>query len=359
MPEPEAALVSVIVRSMARPTLGAALQSLAVQDYAPTEVLVVAACGAAHPAIQQLCGQHRMRLVGSGSRLSRPAASNAGLAAARGQWISFLDDDDVYLPGHLSGLMNARGEAPGARIVYSYARAVFADGHTERFGQPFSMMQLYERNFISLCTAVVARSLVDEGCRFDETLDIHEDWDFVLQCAQRARFHFAPRESFQWNADAGTSGAGGGANQDDRRFAEARDRVYAKWALPREALIDRVRALLQKASALAGERDLAGAEAACREALEASPNDPWALNLLAMVQRSSHRLAEARATMELAAAVRPQDHTMVYNLALLCQALGDSAAAARHCESALELEPGFAAAQKLRAGLAAAGQGAR
>ena len=115
--------------------------------------------------------------------------------------------------------------------------------------------------------------------------------------------------------------------------------------------------MLQKAGALAGERELGGAEAACREALDASPNDPWALNMLAMIQRSRNRLGEARATMELAAAVRPQDHTMVYNLALLCQALGDNAAAARHCEAALRLEPGFASAQKLRVTLAAAGQG--
>ena len=356
MPEPDAELVSVIVRSMARPTLSTALQSLATQDYAPIEVLVVAACGATHPPVAERCGPHRMRLVASTSSLSRPAAANAGLAAACGDWITFLDDDDACLPGHVSGLMHARADAPAARVVYSHARAVFADGRTERFGQPFSMMQLYERSFIHLSTAIIARSLLDEGCRFDETLDIHEDWDFFLQCAQHARFHFAQLETFRWNADAGTSGAGGGANQDDRRFAELRDRVYAKWAIPREALIDHVRSMLQKASALAGERDLGGAEAACREALDASPNDPWALNLLAMIQRSRNRLAEARATMELAAAVRPQDHTMVYNLALLCQALGDNAAAVRHCESALQLEPGFAAAQKLRATLAAAGQ---
>lgn len=354
MSEPDAALVSVIVRSMARPSLGATLASIAVQDYPAVEVLVVAACGAAHPPVGERCGMHRMRLVASDVRLSRPDAANAGLVSATGDWITFLDDDDVWMPGHVSSLMAARAEASAARVVYSFAHAVFADGHSERFGQPYSLIQLYERSFVHLSTAVVARSLLDDGCRFDKQLEMHEDWDFFLQCAQHTPFHFLPSSTFQWNADAGTSGGGGGANQDDNRFAAFRDRVYVKWAASRDALIDKVSALLQAAMAGVRDHDFASAEAVCREALAASPNDPWGLNLLAMIQRSSNRLAEARATMELAVAVRPQDPAMVYNLALLCQALGDTAAAAAHCESALKLEPAFAPAQKLRTTLATA-----
>jgi hypothetical protein len=60
--------------------------------------------------------------------------------------------------------------------------------------------------------------------------------------------------------------------------------------------------------------------------------------------------------MELAASVRPEDPAIVYNLALLCLAMGDKAAAARHCGGVLKVEPGFAAAQELRAMLTAQGQ---
>jgi hypothetical protein len=339
--------VSVIVRSMARATLGTALASIAAQDYPSVEVLLVNASGDTHPSVGPSCGTHRMRLVESGVRLSRPQASNVGLDNASGDWITFLDDDDLWMPDHISGLMSAREAASEARVAYSYARAVFKDGRVERFGQPFSIGQLYDRNFISLCTAVVARSLCDDGCRFDDALDIHEDWDFLLQCAQHTPFHFVPRVTFQWNVDAGTSGAGGGTNQDDQRFAEFRDRIYAKWAAPRDALIDKVNALLQSALACVRNQQFANAEILCDEALAASQNDPWALNLLAMIQRSTHRLAEARASMELATAVRPQDPALAFNLALLCRAMGDTAAAVRHCRSALGQEPGYAPATQL------------
>ena len=187
-------LVSVIVRSMARPSLRATLASIANQHDASVEAIVVAACGALHPPMDEACGPHALRLVTSEVPLARAVAANAGLDAASGDWVTFLDDDDVYLPGHLGGLVAAHAEAPEAGVIHSYARAVFADGRVERFGQPFSLIELYERNFIHLSTALIAREVLDAPVRFDETLEIHEDWDFFLQLAQKTAFHFVPRK---------------------------------------------------------------------------------------------------------------------------------------------------------------------
>jgi hypothetical protein len=344
----------VIVRSMARPSLAAALASVAAQDYPAIEVVVVAASGAAHPPLPAQCGGFPLRLVPSRVRLPRPAAANAGLDAAGGDWLTFLDDDDVFLPGHLSALMAARASVPAAGVVHSYARGVFRDGHNERFGQPHALLQLFERNYIHLSTTVIASPLVRAGCRFDESLDILEDWDFFLQLAQRTPFHFVPLQSFEWHAEAGDSGAGGGGNQDDARFAQFRDRVYAKWAAAREALIDRVGPLLEEAGVLARSGQGAEAAAKCRAALTVSPNDPWALNLLAMIHRGAGELREARAAQELAAAIRPLDAGIVYNLALVCRAQGDAGHALRCCDRALVLAPEFVPAQRLRAALVTA-----
>jgi tetratricopeptide (TPR) repeat protein len=343
--------LSVIVRSMARPTLDAALESIAAQDWPASEVVVVAACGPAHPALPSTCGAHPLRLVASATPLPRAAAANAGLDAAAGEWITFLDDDDLFQPGHLSALMAARAAAPAAGLVYSFARGVFRDGHVERFGQPHALIQLYERNYIHLSTSVFRRSLVAAGCRFDESLEILEDWDFFLQLAQRTAFHFVPLQSFVWHADAGDSGAGGGRNQDDARFAAFRERVYAKWEPLRAAHAARVEPLLEQASAFAQAADWPAAEAKCRAALVASPNDPWALNLLAMTRRAAGQLREARAAQELAVAIRPLDAAFVYNLALVCRAQGDVEQALRCCDRALALAPEFEPAQRLHAAL--------
>jgi tetratricopeptide (TPR) repeat protein len=219
---------------------------------------------------------------------------------------------------------------------------VFRDGRVEKIGRPVALMQLFERSFIHLSAALVSRALVAQGCRFDPQFDILEDWDWFLALAQRTRFAFVPRETFVWNADAGDSGAGGGDNEDNARFARFRDLVYAKWRGTRDALVDRVQPRLQAAAAAAQRGDLAGAQAACNEVLAFSQNDPWALNLLAMIERASGKLTQARATQELAVAVRPGDPDLVYNLALLCREAGDTEAARRYAAHALSLAPGAA-----------------
>jgi tetratricopeptide (TPR) repeat protein len=343
--------VSVIVRSMARPTLDDALASLAAQRDVDAEVLVVAACGSAHPKLPRACGPHRLHLVASEQRLPRAAAANAGLDAATGTWITLLDDDDRFEPDHLAGLLAAARDAPQANVITSYSKAVFRDGHVEWVGQPFSLAQLYERNFISLSSALVERDLVVAGCRFDESLEILEDWDFVLQLAQRATFHFAPLRSFQWNADRGDSGAGGGLNHDALKFAVNRDRVYAKWGPAHDALTQRTEPLLGQAFELAQAGRLVDADALCRQVLAISVNDPWALNLQAMLLRQAGRLDEARDAQALAVAVRPLDGGFVYNLALLDRAAGDIEAARQHARLAVQLEPRFAPAHALVAEL--------
>ncbi|MGH8714411.1 MAG: glycosyltransferase [Casimicrobiaceae bacterium] len=339
--------VSIIVRSIARPTLNDALASIAIQDYPNIEVVTIGASGPSHPTPPDFAGPHPLRFVPGGLSLSRPAAANAGLDAARGEWITFLDDDDVFLAGHIGGMVAAQRDARDARVVHSLARVRFADGGTELFGHPFSPLQLYERSYIHLSSALVSRGLLALGCRFDETLDMHEDWDFFLQCAQHGGFHFVPLQTFEWRADLGTSGAGAGANQDDARFAMYRDRVYAKWRGQREALIDRVAPILHEAAARAGRGDFAGAQSRASDALAVSANDPWALNLIALIQRSTGRLAEADATQTLAVAVRPDDAALVYNLGLISRARGNLDRARSCAQRALHIAPGHAAASRL------------
>ena len=344
--------VSVIVRSTARPTLARALESIGAQDYPDVEAVVVAASGPDHPPVPARVGRHPVVFAPSPLHLSRPDAANAGLDAATGDWITFLDDDDTLSPDHVSGLVAATRNAPEALAVYTLARARFADGRTETWGRPYALIQLYERNFIHLSTALFSRKLVERGCRFDPQFEIMQDWDFFLQIAQHTHFHFEPRQTFDWHADAGASGAGGGPNRDDARFAEFRDMIYAKWAPAHDALADAVTTKLQAAQVRAQQRDLPGAEALVREVLLQSPNDPFALNMLAMLQRSQGRIADARRTLETAVAIRPDDPSFIFNLALLCRAAGDADGARSSCWRALELDPGFAPARELLAALA-------
>jgi tetratricopeptide (TPR) repeat protein len=352
MSEPNVAgalpMVSVIVRSEGRPALAAALASIAAQNYPAIEVIVVAPPMPADAVVPEWCGPHRVRLVQTAAGLSPPEAANAGLDAATGDWITFLDEADVFLSEHLSGLMAVRDGAPDSAVIHSLAQAVFADGRELPFGQPYCLAQLYDHNFIHLSAAVFRRSLREQGCRFDPNLPVHHEWDLFLQMAQRASFRFVPRRTFRWNVGAGGYGFGDGITPQDATEDQCRRILQSKWAGHRDALIDRVEPLLRSAAEAKQHGNAQGAEALCHEVLAFSPYDPWALNLLASIERDTGRASDARRTQELAVAVRPQDSALVYNLALLYRAQGNLERAGRCCDRALELDPEFVPARRLR-----------
>ncbi len=320
-------VVSVIVRSMARATLARALASIAAQD-AALEVILVGARGAEHPHPGTAAGPHPLRFVPSVVPLARAAAANAGLDAARGRWVTWLDDDDEWLPGHLRGLLAAAAAAPSAKVVHSLAR-VCVEGAPERLhGQPMAPSELYVRNFLSASTALVSRDLVNAGCRCDESLELHEDWDWFLQCAQHASFHFVRQRTFIWHAGIGESGAGAGSNYDARKVERSAAVVREKWRAARERLFAALAPVLGRARAAVDQRDWVAAQAEIRAALAVNPHDPLALALLAGVLRAHGQLVQAQTVAALAAEVRPYDATLVYNLALIGRERGDDKAVA-------------------------------
>ena len=222
-----APLVSVVVRTLGRPTLGRALDAVARQTHRPLEIVLVDAGGSLAPR-----EKHRdvpVRLV-RGGPLQRAAAANAGLDAAQGDWIAFLDEDDEVEPDHIAQLLAVAvvGSKP---VAYSQTRLVGADGTPQRvFGGPFSREMLLRSNYLAIHAVLFSRALVLAGARFDESLATFEDWDFWLQLAARTDFAFSGRPTAIYRAAEGQSGAGAGPNLDRAAVLAQRERLMAKWA---------------------------------------------------------------------------------------------------------------------------------
>lgn len=185
-------LVSVLIRSMNLPTLHNALDSVALQTYSHIEVLIVAACGQTHSSVGEACGRFPMRLefAPDGRPLSRSCAANLALERAKGQWLIFLDDDDLFDPGHIAGLIQAVQEHSGTSVVYTGVRLEDSEGQVIGiFNFPYDQRRLLGNNYIPIHALLFSRDLIRESeANFDENMEVYEDWDFWLQLSRHTSF---------------------------------------------------------------------------------------------------------------------------------------------------------------------------
>ena len=136
MPDPR---VSVIVPTYNRPGfLARALASIRAQTYQDYEIIVINDGGM---GVHQLCDLFGPMIFYKqhGENRGLPAARNAGIRLANGEYIAYLDDDDLWLPDHLSKLISVR--------IGTDCRLVYSDSYFWMEEQRFELLRLERPGF--------------------------------------------------------------------------------------------------------------------------------------------------------------------------------------------------------------------
>ena len=110
------------------PYVAACLDSLLAQDWTDFELIVVddASTDGTREILEAYSRQDpRIRLIVQPRNAGLAVARNLGIAEARGEWVTFLDADDLYHPQMLRAALEA-GQAAGAEMVL-WDYVVFAD----------------------------------------------------------------------------------------------------------------------------------------------------------------------------------------------------------------------------------------
>jgi glycosyltransferase involved in cell wall biosynthesis len=191
--------VTVIIRSNSKSeaSVKATLDSLVSQTFVDFEVILVE--NGEKQYLNLLAKKiDNLELVYTHIREeSRSKAGNRGLELARGKYLCFLDDDDIFLPHHLETLWSAIDANCKIRVVYGKSLELKKKGTRKGEYQngrmvgrtPFSVSRIWIRNQLPIQSVMFHRSLYEKLGGFDERLEFLEDWDLWIRYSSEYNFY--------------------------------------------------------------------------------------------------------------------------------------------------------------------------
>ena len=189
--------VSILIRTVGRRAqLRRALETVRNQTYRNIEAVVVEDGPATLETFLEGFADLDIAYRPLGENRGRCHAGNAAMAAARGEYLCFLDEDDELYADHVEQLVARIGET-GARAAYAISfevktrwgdtHEVEAEGPRETvYNRPFSHIELCRENFLPICSVLFARELFETCGGFDPELEMLEDWNLWLRFSAAA-----------------------------------------------------------------------------------------------------------------------------------------------------------------------------
>lgn len=198
--------------------LRAAIQSVQDQRYSNWELCLVDDGSTAGGVIDTLAAyaadDSRIRLRRRADTGGTVAASNEALAVSTGDFVAFLDHDDVLAPDALLEVALLLDEHPGADLVYTdedklgLAGTLFDPFHKPDWSPEYLLGCMYLGH---LC--VYRRALVASVGGLRPEVEGSQDWDLALRVSEVTdRIHHLPKILYHWRVAEGST-SGGAANK--------------------------------------------------------------------------------------------------------------------------------------------------
>ncbi|MEW5860942.1 MAG: glycosyltransferase [Cyanobacteriota bacterium] len=202
--------ISVIVPTLnAERTILRTIKSVLQQTF-PNYELIVINDGSSDRTLELLNTIEDPRVkIFSYSNGGLPVARNRGISHATGNFITFLDADDLWTPDKLELQFIALQQHPEAGVVYSWTQFMDNQGKYFHGGKSvFFKGNVYANlllgNFIdSGSNVLIRRQAIESVGEFDPTLASCEDWDYWLRLAARWPFVVVPKPQILYRQSSG------------------------------------------------------------------------------------------------------------------------------------------------------------
>lgn len=189
-------LVSVITPSFnSGEFLEETIQSVLSQDYPNLEYIVMdgGSTDGSLPVLERY--QDRLRYISEPDGGASDAI-NRGFQIARGEILTWIGADDLYLPGAVSAAVEALQEQPAAAVVYG--EGYWIDEAGKQLGRyptvaPYSPSMFRKECSICQPAAFLRRAAVESVGGLDDALQSSFDYDLWIRLSRHCSFHAIPR----------------------------------------------------------------------------------------------------------------------------------------------------------------------
>jgi len=200
--------LSVIIPTCNRPdSLLRAVKSVLLQDYQDIEIIIVDDSSEDNSAHIKDCFSFtdKVFVYRNAGAHSAANARNFGVKMAKGEYITFLDDDDIYLQGRLINVMNFVTKhdyvfVSSGRFFEINDFEEIASRAWQRFGVVTHSENLYH-NDIDIGFTMQRATFLELG-GFNVALKSLEDWDFILRALSLKDGYKINRLDYAVNMDA-------------------------------------------------------------------------------------------------------------------------------------------------------------
>jgi glycosyltransferase involved in cell wall biosynthesis len=236
-------LVSVVIATYNMATfLPASVRSVLAQTYAPLEAIVVddGSTDDTAEVVRPFLDDPRVRYVHQPNGGQR-AAKNAGIRAARGEYVAFNDADDLWYPHKLQKqipLFDADGRVG---MVYAERDLIDERGNPAvgrkiaRFRGANLYRQLLLNNFVPFSTCVISRHCFERLGIFDDRMERSIDYELWLRYSLHYEFDYVNEPLAAHRVWAGQM------SNDKRRRYEAAFQIQDAFLRQHPGLVDRRR----------------------------------------------------------------------------------------------------------------------
>jgi O-antigen biosynthesis protein len=187
-----------------------AARSVLSQTFRDLELIVVdeGSSDGTPDAVKRLCDEDaRVRSVRNDVAVGLPGARNCGIDVAEGELVSWCDDDDAWLPDAAQYLVDEFDRDPEVGAASSWHEVLHVEsGRAVIYRGPIDLDEhlFLWMNFVAKPFGMYRRSAFCPEHRFDPGLvNVAEDWDFWLRCAQQRPFRVVPRVLYLYRKHGG------------------------------------------------------------------------------------------------------------------------------------------------------------